>query len=222
MKMVNGLNPKEDFNSTDPRRIGIMADSHGRPETIAGALDFLKQQACKRIYHLGDICDSFHPETADQCTDILRQNRVIAIKGNNDHTLVVNHEGTGGSEVKAETIDYLKQLPLVLHFQEAVISHALPFVNEMGLSCMIGALGPDELSFFFENYPCHMLIRGHQHFPEIIWQNQQNTNAQKIVPGKLIHLRNRMPCIVTCGALDNGFCMIWEPDKKLISCHRYE
>jgi predicted phosphodiesterase len=215
------LSPQEDFNIAPPQRIGIMADSHGRPESIAGALVFFKQRACSCIYHLGDICDSFRPETADECVGLLRQNHVIAIKGNNDHTLVVNHEGIDGAGVKAETIDYLKQLPLVLHYQEAVISHALPFVNEKGLSCMIGALGPDEQSFFFENYPRNMLIRGHQHFPEIIWQQNQNVTIKKIMPGKQIRLERRIPCIITCGALDNGLCMIWEPDNQLISCHQY-
>lgn len=216
------MNPKKTIDIKTPQRIGIMADSHGRPKTIAGALGFFKQKACRRIYHLGDICDSFHPETADECVDMLCQDKVIAIKGNNDHTLVVNHEGIEGSAVKTETIDYLKQLALVLHYQEAIIAHALPFVNEKGLSCMIGALGPDEQSFFFQNYARNMLIRGHQHFPEIVWQQTQNVVTQKIVPGKPIHLEDRIPCIVTCGALDNGFCMIWEPENKLISCHRYE
>jgi predicted phosphodiesterase len=198
-----------------------MADSHGSRKAIAGAIEFFKQPACDRIYHLGDICDSFHPETADECVDLLRQNHVMAIKGNNDHTLVVNHEGVEKSAVKTDTIDYLKQLPLVLRYQEAVITHALPFVSEKGLSCMVGVLGPEEQSFFFQNYPHSMLIRGHQHLPEIVWRQKQTVNTQKIMPGKQIRLGNRIPCIVTCGALDNGLCMIWQPDKKLISCHQY-
>jgi predicted phosphodiesterase len=199
-----------------------MADSHGCTKAIAGALGFFKHHACRSIYHLGDICDSFHPETADECVDMLRQNQVIAIKGNNDHTLVVNHDGIEESGVRTETIEYLKRLPLVLRYKEAVISHALPFVNEKGLSCMIGGLGPDEQSFFFINYPHNMLIRGHQHDPEIVWQQHMKVNTQKIVPGRQIRLDNRIPCIVTCGALDNGLCMIWEPDNQLISSHRYE
>jgi predicted phosphodiesterase len=216
------VNQKATSGMTPPRRIGIMADSHGCQAAIAGALGFFMQQACDCIYHLGDICDSFHPETADECVDMLQQNHVVAIKGNNDHALVVNHEGLEGSGVKPHTIDYLKQLPLVLYFQDAIITHALPFVKERGLSCMIGTLGPHEQSYFFQNHPHNILIRGHQHFPEIAWRQNHKVNTQKIVPGKQIRLGNRIPCIVTCGALDNGLCMIWKPDKKLISCHQFK
>jgi predicted phosphodiesterase len=215
-----GVSKKTTSNKAS-HRIGIMADSHGSRKAIAGALVFFQQQACDRIYHLGDICDSFHPETADECVDMLRQNHVMAIKGNNDHTLVVNHAGVEGEVVKADTIDYLKRLPLVLHYLEAIITHALPFVNEKGLSCMIGVLGPHEQSFFFQNYPHSMLIRGHQHLPEIVWRQKHKVNTQKIAPGDKIRLKDKTPCIVTCGALDKGLCMIWEPDKKLISCHKY-
>lgn len=200
-------------------RVGIMADSHGRPQAIARALDFFEAQQCSRIYHLGDICDSFRPDTADACVDLLRRHRVVALKGNNDHSLVVNHQGSRGSVMKTETIDYLKHLPLVLHEQGAVIAHALPFVREQGLSCMIGTLGPGERSLFFGNYPNGMLIRGHQHFPEIVWRRHE-TLSQKIEPGSRIDLKDKIPCIVTVGALDNGFCMIWEPREQTIACHQ--
>jgi predicted phosphodiesterase len=199
-----------------------MADSHGCSKAIAGALAFFRRQVCDRIYHLGDVCDSLHPETADACVALLRRNHVTVIKGNNDHTLVLNHEGSEGTAVKTGTLAYLKQLPLVLYYQEAVLTHSLPFVKEKGLSCMTGALGPDEQSFFFKNYPRSMLLRGHQHFPEIVWRRQLTLQTQKIMLGEAIRLEDKIPCIVTCGALDKGLCMIWEPDKKLISCHRYE
>ena len=60
--------------------IGIMADSHGQAETIAAALGVLKSIDCRSIYHLGDVCDSTHPETAEACLGLLRDLRVIIIK----------------------------------------------------------------------------------------------------------------------------------------------
>jgi hypothetical protein len=60
--------------------IGIMADSHGQPETIAAALGMLTDRDCRPIYHLGDVCDSTHPETAEACLVPLRDPRVIIIK----------------------------------------------------------------------------------------------------------------------------------------------
>ena len=60
--------------------IGIMADSHGQPETIVAALGVLVDRDCRPVYHLGDVCDSTHPETAEACLGSLRDPRVIIIK----------------------------------------------------------------------------------------------------------------------------------------------
>jgi predicted phosphodiesterase len=78
--------------------IGIMADSHGQPGVITAALELFQREGCRLIYHLGDICDSDHPETADSCAEILRASNVTAIKGNNDHAISGNHTGEKVSE----------------------------------------------------------------------------------------------------------------------------
>jgi len=57
-----------------------MADSHGQPETIAAALGVFTNIDCRPIYHLGDVCDSTHPETAEACLGPLRDFGVIIIK----------------------------------------------------------------------------------------------------------------------------------------------
>jgi predicted phosphodiesterase len=207
------------IDMTPPQRIGIMADSHGQSNAIAEALAFFKRRSCVKVYHVGDICDSFQPETAHECVTLLHQNQVQAIKGNNDHAVVVNHEGSAASIVPARTIDYLKQLPLVLRYREAVFAHGLPFEAEQGLSCMIGILGPQAIASFCNHYPQQLLFRGHQHDPEIVWQESGKLTTRKIIPNKKLLLAGRLPCIVTCGALDNGYCMIWKPDKHSIICY---
>ena len=200
--------------------IGIMADSHGQWNAIAEALAFFKMKSCDGMVHLGDICDSAHPETADTCVALLRSARVRSIKGNNDHTLVVNHAGYDTSIVPPGTIEYLKKLPLVLRYREAVFAHSLPFEAEKGLSCMIGTLGTHEIASFFNQYPQHLLFRGHQHAPEIVWRHRGRVAVQEILPNRPVTLRDRLSCIVTCGALDNGFCLIWEPDNQSIFCYK--
>ena len=69
------------------QKIGIMADSHGDPESIDKGAVFLKQQDCTKLIHLGDICDSNRFDTADACVDRVRKLGIAAVKGNNDHTL---------------------------------------------------------------------------------------------------------------------------------------
>jgi len=206
-------------NPGSKKIVGIMADSHGRSQTLTRALLFFREHGCEVICHLGDICDSAHPETADRCVSLLRQNNVFMIKGNNDHLVVVNHEGRQHAHLAATTIEYLKNLPMAAELENAVMAHSLPFIRERGLSSMVGVLGDAEALMFFETHPRKVLFRGHSHCPEILRQRKHTVVTQAILPGKTIQLAGIKPCIVTCGALDQGFLMTWEPHRQSITCH---
>jgi predicted phosphodiesterase len=196
-------------------RIGIMADSHGMPESIAAALEMFRRKYCGLIYHLGDICDSDHPETADLCAGILRANNVTAVKGNNDHAISGNH--TGG-KISGETMSYLSSLPITFTCGEAVFTHSLPFPEKLGLSCMIRGMGGTEAAIFFKKHPDKILFRGHSHSPEIITREGGEIIFRAIPSGKKIEIEGRIPCIITCGSLDAGYCMIWNTEKKTVEC----
>ncbi len=202
------------------QKIGIMADSHGRSQSLTRALAFFKDYDCKSIYHLGDLCDSAHPETADHCVSLLRENNIFGIKGNNDHQVVVNHEGRQQSHLASTTIKYLKDLPMIIELGDIVMAHSLPFVDERGLSSMVGVLGHSEATLFFQNYPHKVLFRGHSHCPEILRKQKYTFVTSKISPGEIIQLADIKPCIVTCGALDEGFLMTWEAGRRTIACHK--
>ena len=202
--------------------IGLVSDSHGRVETIAAALKYLKAERCGNLYHLGDICDSLHPESADACVELLRNYQVKSVKGNNDHSIVVNQAGRKTPSIKPETLDYLKRLPLVIQSGRMVMTHSLPFENELGLSCMVGAMHHHHARHFFHRFADGILFRGHSHSPEIIWQNHGGTMlSENILAGQTIGIAERTPCIVTCGALDLSLCMIWSPETSSISCRKF-
>lgn len=206
-------------NQKSIQKIGIMADSHGRYRSLEKALTFFKGYGCEAIYHLGDICDSAHPETADHCVSLLRENKVLGIKGNNDHQVVVNHDGRRPTRLARTTIAYLKDLPMIIELGNLVMTHSLPFIQERGLSCMVGVLGHSEAALFFQTYPHKFLFRGHSHYPEILRKQKHTFVSSKIFPGKTIQLAEKKPCIITCGALDEGFLIIWEPGMQTIACH---
>lgn len=192
-----------------------MADSHGRPGVITAALELFRKEDCSLIYHLGDICDSDHPETADLCAGILLANNVIAVKGNNDHAISGNHMG---EKVSQETIEYLSALPLVAGYEDAIFSHSLPFAEMLGLSCMIRGMGKDEAALFFKEYPGKILFRGHSHSPEIMSNENGRIIVQSLLPGESTDLYGKFPCIITCGSLAAGYCMIWNTGEKRITC----
>ena len=204
------------------RRIGIMADSHGQAHKIVGALEFMHHRGCDSLYHLGDICDSGHPETVEACVRPLQQCGVLAIKGNNDHQIDVNHRDQRNPQIPHDIIEFIRQLPLVRNFPSAVLTHSLPFAQELGLSSMIGVMGEVELNRFFSTDPQGILFRGHSHDPEIVYIHGHQVISRTLQPGRQYKIKDRLPCVVTCGALTGRFCMIWMPAKGTIECHQFD
>lgn len=202
--------------------VGIMADSHGRSDKIVAALHFLSDRGCRHLIHLGDICDSTHPETVEACVRPLQKFAVIAIKGNNDHQIVVNHGRHDQMLIPQDILDFLKKLPLVRQFRHAIFTHSLPFARELGLSSMIGAMGKMQMSRFFGAYPQGLLFRGHSHTPEVFWKDVDQIISRKLSAGERLNLTGRLPCAVTCGALTRGLCLIWMPAENAIECHCFE
>jgi predicted phosphodiesterase len=196
--------------------IGIMADSHGRPDLIRDALSVLDELDCGSIYHLGDVCDSAHPETADACIQILGKHKVNTIKGNNDQVIVANHCDREASPVSNRVLETLRNLDLVKYHPGAMFIHSLPFIQELGLSSLIGAMGSMEIHRYFLEYPGQILFRGHSHNPELAWLEAHEVKVESLTAGVRLNLAQRTPCVVTCGALTRGLCMIWDPDENYI------
>jgi len=197
-----------------------MADSHGQTECLGNALAFFKEQGCDSIYHLGDVCDSAHPETADHCVRLLQQNRVQAIKGNNDHLVVVNHFYNRPAYISALTIEFLQQLPLTCDTGYMVMAHSLPFIEDRGLSSMVGPLGDKEANLFFQMYSQRILLRGHSHLPELVRSLDGSVVSTKLSPGKNLQLVDIIPGIITCGAVDHGFVMVWDRMEETVCSYK--
>jgi len=196
--------------------IGIMADSHGQSDTICAALAVFDELGCGSIYHLGDVCDSAHPETANACVQILQDRQVKTIKGNNDQVMVANHRNRKNSPVSREVLETLRNFELAKYHPEAMFIHSLPFIEELGLSSLIGSMGPVEIRRFCREYPGQILFRGHSHTPEITWLEGQSVVAESLPAGVRYSLAEKIPCVVTCGALTRGLCMIWNPADNYI------
>ena len=202
-------------------RIGIMADSHGRPEKIVAALELLFLRGCDCLYHLGDICDSGHPETVEACVRPLQQFSVMAVKGNNDHQIDVNYRGRMQSLIPQDALGFIEKLPIVRHFQHADFAHSLTFARELGLSSMVGVMGEVEIKHILRTYPKGILFRGHSHTPEVFSEQGEKIISRTLQADQRFDLTNGQPYVVTCGALTRNLCMIWRPKENVVECHRF-
>jgi predicted phosphodiesterase len=196
--------------------IGIMADSHGQTRAIEAALAALERLACRTVYHLGDVCDSTRPETAEACLRLLMEQRVVMIKGNNDHAIIANHANRPIPFDAPEVWRYLQTAPLIRRYQNAVFAHSLPFVETLGLSSMIGNMGESEAKRSFKTFPRHIIFRGHGHSPEIVRPQGRGILSRSIRPGETIDLAGKLPAVVTCGALTRGSYMVWNPQESFL------
>jgi predicted phosphodiesterase len=218
---------KVDCEETAYSRLGIMADSHGEPQKIVAALAFLSEKGCDGLYHLGDICDSAQPKTVEACVRPLLESGVMAIKGNNDYQIEVNNRSRGENPgyrddlIPRDVFEFIQELPLVRSCQHALLTHSLPFARELGLSSMVGTMGEKELKHFFTTEPRGILFRGHSHDPELVYKQDRRIITRALQPGRKYKLTDRLPCVVTCGALTGSFCIIWIPADGTIECHKF-
>jgi predicted phosphodiesterase len=196
--------------------VGIMADSHGQIGSISDGIRFLSKMGCRPIFHLGDICDSSHPETADECVKVLEKNGVSAIKGNNDHLILSSYSERNGNIISDSTVKYLRNLPHVIEYDRAILAHSLPFYTELGFSCMIWDMGEKEISRFFKDKTKKILFRGHSHKPVISWRENNKIITEEFFSDHEINLVERFPCVVTCGSLTRGLCLIWDTEHMKI------
>jgi predicted phosphodiesterase len=209
------LSPSLKKHTPQFQQIGIMADSHGSPEVIESGIVYLQERNCRPIYHLGDICDSHRPETANECVRLLKENEILAIKGNNDYAILLSRDR---KLIHETTHQYLETLPLIREQGKAFFVHSLPFTEELGLSSMIGVMRKRIAKRFFKEFDKNILFRGHSHSPEMIRQEERKILRTPIKEGEKINLKQTLPCIITCGALTEGLCMIWDQEEASLAC----
>jgi predicted phosphodiesterase len=193
-------------------RIGIMADSHGETAGIEAAAIYFRDCGCALIVHLGDICDTTRPETATACLERLNAHQILAIRGNNDHTLLLNRSAPIGPE----TLETIRKMPLTRQIGSALLAHSLPFASRMGPRCMLEDMDHSHLRRFFRVYPGRQLFRGHSHQPQIVQAGPASFQRETLHPDRTCRLDPRQTAVVTCGALADGLCLLWDRQQETI------
>lgn len=193
-------------------KIGIMADSHGDAARITAAAEYFRDRSCDLSVHLGDICDTTRPETGEDCINRLTTHRILAIRGNNDHTLLLNQSAL----IRPATMKILREMPLTRQIGSALLTHSLPFASTLGPRCMSEDMVPEHIRRFFQVYPGMQLFRGHSHRPEIVRPGGSSLRREKIRQDRPYPLKSGQSAVVTCGALAEGRCLIWDRSQETI------
>jgi predicted phosphodiesterase len=202
--------------------LGIMADSHGQADRIAAAIQGLTAAGCRRLIHLGDITDTNQPETAAACTALLQAAGVTALRGNNDHTLAALAREAPRQILPERVLDFLERLPYVHREGPAWwFAHSLPFEQDLGAACLVHPLDRAMLERFGLLAPSGVLFRGHSHQPERRELASGQLRCYSFTAGEIVDLTGSRPCAVTCGALSEGWSMIFDPEAGRVACLRW-
>lgn len=102
------------------RRVGLIGDVHAEDEALAFALRELGKLGAETLLQVGDIADG--PGDLARTVALLREHRVLAVKGNHDRWLLGNQlrelrYAHPHGAVDASVMEYLSQLPVTREFR---------------------------------------------------------------------------------------------------------
>ena len=195
-----------------PERIGLMADSHGDAALITSAAAALRSRGCALCVHLGDIVDTTRPETIDACLQALDAGRIKAVRGNNEHTLLLNRSAGLGRQAEGT----MRAMPFGRRIGSALLVHSLPFEDAVGVRCLFENMDVVQLERFFASHPGTQLFRGHSHQPEIVRLRDASLVRQSMPEGHPVPLAACQPVVITCGALADGLCLVWDRQMETV------
>ena len=200
------------FEPEAPDRIGIMADSHGNAAMIAKAAAVLRSRECAMCIHLGDIIDTTLPASIDTCLNVLATNKIKAIRGNNEHALLLNRS----TWLSREAMDAIRAMPFGRQIGSTLLVHSLPFDDVLGVRCLLEDMNLSHMGRFFDAYPGTQLFRGHSHQPEIVQFREAAFSRRQLPKGHPVPLAARQPAVITCGALADGLCLLWNRHQETV------
>jgi hypothetical protein len=198
----------------EPKRIGIIADSHGNLEATAAAIRLLRERGACLLVHLGDFCDSVRHDSAPVMIDLLIQNDVLAVKGNNDF-LVENRLADARRQPDAEGVKvlaFLRDAPVVRTRDDIRFAHSLPFDTLRAFYEPIDTGNTRRAEELFNEADFRILFCGHSHLP-ILFRKANGRVAREAVPaGRLLELERTARYIFVAGAASDGECALYDEE----------
>jgi len=195
-----------------PDRIGILADSHGNAALIDRAAAVLESRGCTMCFHLGDIIDTTRPESVDACLKALETRQIKAVRGNNEHTLLLNRSAW----LSPEAMEIIRAMPFGRRIGSALLVHSLPFDDVLGARCLLEDMDLGYMRRFSSAFPGTQLFRGHSHQPEIVQLRKAAFARRPMTEGRPVPLAVSHTVVVTCGALADGLCLIWNRHQETV------
>ena len=198
----------------EPKRIGIIADSHGNLEATAEAILLLKGRGAGLLVHLGDFCDSVRHDRAAAMIDLLLENGVLAVKGNNDF-LVENMLADTRRPPDAEGVKmlaFLRDVPVVRAQGDIRFAHSLPFGTLRAFYEPIDIGNTRRAEELFNETDFRILFCGHSHLPILFRKADGRVTRESVPAERPMSLERTGRYIFVVGAASDGECALYDEE----------
>jgi predicted phosphodiesterase len=199
----------------EPKRIGIIADSHGNLEATAEAILLLKGRGAGLLVHLGDFCDSVRHDRAAAMIDLLLEYGVLAVKGNNDF-LVENMLADARRPPDAEGVKvlaFLRDVPVIRAQGDIRFAHSLPFDTLRAFYEPIDTGNTRRAEELFNETDFRILFCGHSHLPILFRKSDGRVTRESVPAERPMSLERTGRYIFVVGAASDGECALYDEES---------
>jgi predicted phosphodiesterase len=157
------------------RRVGLIGDVHAEDEALSLVLRELRGRGVDTLLQVGDIADG--PGDLERCVALLREHRVLAVRGNHDRWLLANQyrELPHAKPLFAtppSVIEFLSELPVTREFRSprghVLLCHGLGTNDMAGVrpdSSGYDISSNEELQRLISERRYRFVMNGHTHRP---------------------------------------------------------
>lgn len=163
--------------------VGLIADSHGNLDATAEAIRLLKARGAGILIHLGDFCDSIRHNRAAAMIRLLRENSVLAVKGNNDFFVesMLTDECRPPEPEGEPAVAFLRSVPITRTLNGLLFAHSLPYDSLRSFYEPIDTGTTQRAEQLFAETDFQLLFCGHSHLP-ILFRKAGGTVTREQVP----------------------------------------
>jgi predicted phosphodiesterase len=196
--------------------IGLIADSHGNLEATAEAIRILRERGAGMLVHLGDFCDSIRHDRTAAMIRLLRENGVLAVKGNNDFSVerMLADERRRPDPAGEPTIAYLRTIPFTRALNGLLFAHSLPYDSLRSFYEPIDTGNTRRAARLFTETDFRLLFCGHSHIPILFRMAGENVTREQVPLGEKRFQDADDRFIVIVGAADEGECALYDGETR--------
>ena len=212
------------------RGIGLIADSHGNLDATAEAIRLLKGRGAGTLFHLGDFCDSVHRDRTGAMIRLLRENKVLAVKGNNDFFVesALTDDWRPPDLKEEPAIAFLKSVPFTRTLNGLLFAHSLPYDSLRSFYEPIDTGTTQRAERLFAETDFRLLFCGHSHLPILFRKAGSQVTREQVLPGdrRVLLTAGETPhtkktddppdrFIVIVGAANDGECAFYDRESGI-------